>query len=104
MAWVVLLIAAMFEAAWAVGLKFTDGFSRPIPTIAAVICMLISTALMAVAAKHLPIGTAYAIWTGIGIMGTAVCGVLLFGESLGLMRITCIAMIAVGIIGLRVLS
>ncbi|NLW83541.1 MAG: multidrug efflux SMR transporter [Phycisphaerae bacterium] len=104
MAWVVLLLAAVFEAAWAVGLKFTDGFTRPVPTMVAGICMLVSTVLMALAAKTLPIGTAYAVWTGIAIVGAAVCGALLFGESLTLIRVMCIGLITVGIIGLRVFS
>ena len=104
MAWAILLAAALFEAAWAVGLKFTDGFTRPIPTVTAIICMVISTGLMAMAARHLPIGTAYAVWTGSAILVAAVCGILIFGESLSVVRMGCIGLITAGVVGLRVLS
>lgn len=104
MAWTVLFLAALFEIGWAAGLKATDGFSRPWPTALVVSCMAASMVLLGLASRHLPIGTAYAVWTGIGAMGTALAGIVFYGESAGLARMACIALIAAGVIGLRLFS
>jgi quaternary ammonium compound-resistance protein SugE len=101
MAWLMLLTAGLLEIGWAVGLKYTHGFTRFWPTIATLSCMTASMALLGLAVRTLPIGTAYAVWTGIGTVGTAVLGMLLFRESTNPMRIGFIALIVIGIIGLR---
>ncbi|MGE0736250.1 MAG: quaternary ammonium compound efflux SMR transporter SugE [Alphaproteobacteria bacterium] len=101
MAWVILFCAGLFEVGWAVGLKYTDGFSRPIPTILTVVSMIVSLGLLGLALKTLPLGTAYAIWTGVGTIGTALLGIFLFGESAAALRILCIALIVAGIVGLK---
>ena len=100
-AWILLTLAGLFEVAWAVGLKYTQGFSRPIPTVLTVAAMIISMGLLGVAARQLPIGTAYAVWTGVGVFGTAVLGMYLFGESTAPLRLLCLAFIITGIIGLK---
>jgi quaternary ammonium compound-resistance protein SugE len=104
MAWVVLMIAGLFEVGWAVGLKYTDGFTRLVPTLATVASMIVSLGLLGLALKTLPVGTAYAIWTGVGTIGTAVLGILLFGESADALRLGCIALIVAGIVGLKLVS
>lgn len=104
MAWVVLMIAGLFEVGWAVGLKYTDGFTRLLPTVATVASMVVSLGLLGLALKTLPVGTAYAVWTGVGTIGTAVLGVLLFGESADALRLGCIALIVAGIVGLKLVS
>lgn len=104
MAWLILFCAGLFEIGWAIGLKYTEGFSRPIPTVLTVVCMLISLGLLGLALKTLPLGTAYAIWTGIGTVGTAILGMFLFGESTELLRILCIVLIVAGIVGLKLLT
>jgi quaternary ammonium compound-resistance protein SugE len=104
MAWVILLAAGLLEIGWAIGLKYTDGFTRAGPTVATVIAMALSMALLGLAVRTLPVETAYAVWTGIGTIGTVLLGIALFGESTDLPRLTCIAMIAGGIIGLKVLT
>jgi quaternary ammonium compound-resistance protein SugE len=101
MAWLMLLTAGLLEIGWAVGLKYTHGFTRFWPTIATLFCMTASMALLGLAVRTLPIGTAYAVWTGIGTVGTAMLGMLLFRESTSPMRIGFIALIVIGIIGLR---
>lgn len=101
MAWVILLAAGLLEIGWAIGLKYTDGFTRLGPTVATIATMVVSMALLGVAARSLPIGTAYAVWTGIGTVGTVLLGIFLFGESVSPMRILFIAMIVAGIIGLK---
>lgn len=101
MPWFILLLAGLFEIAWAIGLKYTDGFSRPLPTILTVAAMLASIALLGLAMKSLPLGTAYAIWTGIGAIGTLIAGILLFGESLAPLRLLSILLIVAGLIGLK---
>ena len=101
MTWFILLLAGLLEVGWAVGLKYTDGFSRPLPSILTVAAMLASIALLGLALKELPLGTAYAIWTGIGAVGTVLAGVLLFGESLAPLRLLSILLIAAGLIGLK---
>lgn len=101
MAWLLLFIAGLFEIGWAVGLKFTAGFSRLWPTVGTVIAMFISVALLGGAMRVLPIGTAYAIWTGIGAVGTVVLGILLFDEPMTLLRVASLAFILLGIAGLK---
>ena len=104
MQWIILFIAGLFEVAWAVGLKYTEGFSKLWPSVFTIICMIISMGLLAYAVKHLPIGTAYAIWTGIGAVGTAILGIILFNESKELVRIFFILLIVIGIVGLKLFS
>ena len=104
MAWIILLIAGIFEVAWAVGLKYTNGFSKLWPTAATIGAMAVSIGLLGLALKQLPLGTAYAVWTGIGAMGTVVAGILLFGESLSIARLICIGFIITGIIGLKIFT
>lgn len=104
MYWIVLFVAGLFEVAWAIGLKYTEGFSKLWPSVFTIVCMIISMGLLAYAVKHLPIGTAYAIWTGIGVVGTAILGIILFNESKELVRIFFIFLIVVGIIGLKIFS
>jgi quaternary ammonium compound-resistance protein SugE len=102
--WIMLLVAALFEVAWAVGLKYTMGFTRLWPSVATVAAMAVSMYLLAVAARVLPIGTAYAVWTGIGAVGTAVLGILLWHEPANAARLGCIALIVIGVAGLKVFS
>ena len=104
MAWMLLVIAGLFEIGWATGLKYTEGFSRPWPSIWTAAAMVASLWLLAVALKSIPVGTAYAVWTGIGAAGTAVMGILLFGESRELLRLLCILVIVAGIMGLKLAS
>jgi len=102
MPWIFLLIASLFEVTWAVGLKFTDGFTRPWPTLGTVVALLVSVVLLGFAAKSLPIGTAYAVWTGIGAAGTVICGIAFLGEPATAMRLCCVGLILAGVIGLKV--
>lgn len=102
--WIILLVAAVFEIGWAIGLKYTDGFSRAWPSIATLAMMAMSLYLLALAARALPIGTAYAVWTGIGAVGTATLGMLLFGEPATVARIVCMLMVVGGIAGLKIFS
>ncbi len=104
MHWMYLLIAGIFEISWAVGLKFSHGFSQIIPSIITVVCMILSFYFLALALKNLPLGTAYAIWTGIGTIGTVIFGILLFKEPVTAMRIVCIALIISGITGLKLIT
>ena len=104
MEWFFLFIAGLFEAAWAIGLKYTDGFTRLYPSIFTVVCMILSFYFLSQSLKTLPIGTSYAIWTGIGVIGTTILGALLFNESLNLARVFCILLIFSGIVGLRLIS
>lgn len=104
MAWIYLALAGLFEIGWAVGLKFTDGFTRPMPTVLTVASMAVSLFLLGLALKTLPLGTAYAIWTGIGTVGTVVLGIALFGESTQVLRLACIGLIVAGIVGLKMVS
>ncbi len=104
MAWTILFIAGLFEIGWAVGLKYTDGFTRGLPSALTIGAMAISMYLLALAARDLPIGTAYAVWTGIGAAGAFVLGILLFREPVTAGRIACVALIIAGIVGLRLLS
>ena len=102
MSWIILFFAGLFEVGWAVGLKYTDGFSRPLPTALTVGAMVISLGLLGLAMKELPLGTAYAIWTGVGAVGTVIAGIILFGESMALFRLASVALIIAGLIGLKV--
>jgi quaternary ammonium compound-resistance protein SugE len=104
MAWFILIVAAAFEIAWAVGLKYTEGFTRLWPTLATVIAMVASLWLLGVAVRTLPLGTAYAIWTGIGTVGTALLGMALFSESTDAIRLVCIGLIVAGIVGLKLVT
>ena len=104
MHWIYLFIAGLFEISWAVGLKFTHGFTHIIPSILTVIGMIASFYFLALALKHLSLGTAYAIWTGIGTIGTVVFGIILFKEPVTAMRLVCIALIISGITGLKLLT
>ena len=101
MAWLTLFVAGLLEVGWAVGLKYTDGFSRLGPTVLTVASMGLSLALLGLALKTLPLGTAYAIWTGIGTVGTAILGMVLFKEPATVMRLVCIVLIVAGILGLK---
>jgi quaternary ammonium compound-resistance protein SugE len=102
--WIVLLTAAGFEVAWAVGLKFTAGFTRLWPSVATIAAMAASMYLLAVAARTLPIGTAYSVWTGIGVVGAAIYGMVWLGEPATAARIVCIGMIVAGAAGLKVFT
>lgn len=104
MAWTYLFFAGLFEIGWAIGLKYTDGFSKPLPTILTVLSMIVSLGLLGLALKELPVGTAYAVWTGIGTVGTALLGVFLLGEPATAIRLACIALIVSGIIGLKLVA
>jgi quaternary ammonium compound-resistance protein SugE len=101
MAWTVLFIAGLLEVGWAIGLKYTDGFARLVPSALTLAAMAGSVILLGVALKTLPIGTAYAVWTGIGAVGTALLGIVLFGEPATALRLACIGLIVVGIGGLK---
>jgi quaternary ammonium compound-resistance protein SugE len=102
--WLLLILAGVFEIAWAVGLKYTAGFTRFVPTLLTVAAMAVSMALLGLAVRSLPIGTAYAVWTGIGTAGTAVFGMVLLGEPASATRIVCIGLIVFGILGLKLAS
>lgn len=104
MAWTYLFFAGLFEIGWAIGLKYTDGFTRPMPTALTVASMIVSLGLLGLALKTLPVGTAYAVWTGIGTVGTAFLGIWLLGEPATAMRLACIALIVSGIVGLKLLA
>lgn len=101
MAWGILVLAGLLEVVWAVGLKYTEGFSKLWPTVGTVLAMVLSVWLLGVAMKTLPVGTAYAVWVGIGAVGTAILGIYLLGESANLGRIISLALIVAGIIGLK---
>lgn len=104
MSWIFLITAGMLEVGWAVGLKYSEGFTRLWPSVGTVVLMSLSFFLLAVAVKSLPIGTAYAVWTGIGAVGTVLLGILLFGEPISLARLVCVALIVGGIAGLKMLT
>lgn len=104
MAWVYLTIAGLFEVLWAIGLKYTDGFTRLVPSVLTIAGMVISFALLSLALRTLPLGTAYAVWTGIGAAGTVVVGMLIFGEPVEPLRLGCLVLIICGVAGLRILS
>lgn len=99
--WIYLFLAALFEIGWALGLKYTDGFTRPLPTLLTAASMVASLALLGLAVRTLPLGTAYAIWTGIGVVGTVAFGAALLGEPVTALRLGCVAMILLGVVGLK---
>jgi quaternary ammonium compound-resistance protein SugE len=101
MAWVILVIAGLFEVGWAIGLKYTEGFSRLWPSVGTVVAMVISVVLLGWAMRSLPVGTAYAVWTGIGAVGTVALGIVLFGEPATVARLVCVGLILAGIVGLK---
>lgn len=104
MAWIYLLIAGLLEIIWAVGLKYTEGFSRLWPSVWTIAAMVASVGLLSIALKTIPVGTGYAIWTGIGAAGTAILGMVLFGESAAVLRLVCLGLIVAGIVGLKLAS
>jgi quaternary ammonium compound-resistance protein SugE len=104
MAWIILAAAGLFEIGWAVGLKYTEGFTRPVPSLLTAVSMVVSIVLLGLALRTLPLGTAYAVWTGIGTIGTALLGIWLFGESAAVLRLVCIGLIVAGIVGLKLVS
>jgi quaternary ammonium compound-resistance protein SugE len=104
MAWGILVVAGLLEIGWAVGLKLSGGLTRPWPAVATVAAMIASMWLLAVAVRTLPIGTAYAVWTGIGTVGTALVGLAVLGEPATLVRLACIGLIVAGIVGLKLVS
>ena len=101
MPWILLLVAGLLEVGWAIGLKYTDGFSKPVPTALTVTAMVASVGLLGLAMKTLPVGTAYAVWTGIGTVGTVVLGIVLMGDAASPLRLGCLALIVLGIAGLK---
>ena len=104
MAWLILMVAGLTEVGWAVGLKYTHGFTRPMPTALTVTAMVLSMWLLGLAVRTLPLGTAYAIWTGIGTVGTVLVGIMLFHEPASGVRLLCVALIVSGIVGLKLVT
>lgn len=104
MAWVYLVAAGILEIGWAIGLKYTDGFTKPVPSVLTGTAMAVSMFLLALAARELPIGTAYAVWVGIGAVGTAILGIALLGEPRGAARLACLGLIIAGVIGLKIID
>ena len=102
MNWIILILAGIFEVGWAIGLKYTEGFTRLWPTVGTVLAMVISLGLLGIAMKSLPVGTAYAVWVGVGAVGTAILGIVLLGEPANAGRLLSLALILAGIIGLKV--
>lgn len=101
MSWFILLCAGLLEVGWAVGLKYTDGFSRPLPSVLTLLAIICSIGLLGVAVRELPVGTAYAVWSGIGAVGTVVAGIVLFGESMALVKLLSVGLIVAGLLGLK---
>ncbi|MDO8977703.1 MAG: quaternary ammonium compound efflux SMR transporter SugE [Afipia sp.] len=104
MAWTMLFVAGLLEIGWAIGLKYTDGFTKLMPSVLTIISMIASVILLGLSLKTLPVGTAYAVWTGIGTVGTAILGIWLLGDPATTLRIACIGLIVAGIIGLKVVA
>lgn len=104
MDWIILFVAGLFEVVWAVGLKYSEGFSRPLPSVITIVSMVISVVLLAIALRTLPVGSAYAVWTGIGAVGTVIFGIVLLGEPAEALRLLCIGLIVAGVVGLRLVS
>lgn len=103
-AWLFLVLAGLLEVGWAIGLKYTEGFTRLVPSVLTGAAIVASMALLALAVRELPVGTAYAVWTGIGTVGTAILGMALLGEPTAVIRIVCIGLIVIGIVGLKLVS
>jgi quaternary ammonium compound-resistance protein SugE len=104
MAWSILLVAGLMEIGWAIGLKYTEGFTRLVPSVLTAVAMVISVILLGLALKTLPVGTAYAVWTGIGAVGTAILGIVLFGDPATVARLASIGLIVAGIVGLKLVT
>jgi quaternary ammonium compound-resistance protein SugE len=104
MAWLLLVLAGLFEVGWAIGLKYTDGFTRPWPTVGTVLAMIVSLGLLGLAMKSLPVGTSYAVWVGVGAVGTAIFGIALLGEPANTGRLVSLGLIVAGIVGLKLSS
>jgi quaternary ammonium compound-resistance protein SugE len=104
MSWIILLCAGLLEVCWAVGLKYTDGFTRPLPTLLTFLAIACSIGLLGVAVRDLPVGTAYAVWSGLGAVGTVIAGVMLFGESMALVKLASVGLIVIGLLGLKLAS
>ena len=104
MAWIVLVVAGLFEVCWAIGLKYTDGFSRLWPSVGTVVAMVVSVVLLGWSMRTLPVGTAYAVWTGIGAVGTVLLGIVLFDEPATVARLLCVSLIVAGIVGLKLVT
>ena len=104
MAWLLLVLAGLFEVGWAIGLKYTDGFTRPWPTVGTVLAMIVSLGLLGLAMKSLPVGTSYAVWVGVGAVGTATLGIVLLGEPANTGRLVSLGLIVAGIVGLKLSS
>ena len=104
MSWILLFVAGLFEIGWAIGLKYTHGFTRLWPSVGTAVSMLVSVVLLGLAMRDLPVGTAYAVWTGIGAVGVAMLGIALLGESASPARLACIGLIVAGVIGLKLAS
>ena len=104
MQWIYLLLAGVLEVAWAVAMKYSNGFTVIVPTVVTIAGYIASAVFLSLALKSLPLGTAYSMWTGFGIVGTTLLGIMLFGERLNVMQIVCVIMIVVGIVGLKLLS
>ncbi|MBK7793618.1 MAG: quaternary ammonium compound efflux SMR transporter SugE [Betaproteobacteria bacterium] len=104
MAWFLLVLAGLLEVGWAIGLKYTDGFTRPWPTVGTVLAMIVSLGLLGLAMKSLPVGTAYAVWVGVGAVGTAILGIVLLGEPANTGRLVSLGLIVAGIVGLKLSS
>ncbi|EGR0580618.1 molecular chaperone [Vibrio cholerae] len=104
MAWLILLLAGICEIAWAIGLKYSEGFSKPLASVATLSALVISFVLLGIALRTLPLGVAYGIWVGIGAVGTGVMGILLFGEAVSLFKLMSLALIVIGIAGLKLAS
>ena len=104
MAWVVLIVAGLLEIGWAIGLKYTAGFTRLVPSLLTAASMIASLGLLGLAMKTLPVGTAYAVWTGVGTIGTAILGIMLFGEPASAARLGCLSLIVAGILGLKLVT
>ena len=104
MSWIILFLAGLFEVGWAIGLKYTEGFTRLWPSVGTVASMLISVGLLGLAMRDLPVGTAYAVWTGIGAVGTVILGIVLMGDPANAPRLACVGLILAGIIGLKLTS
>lgn len=103
-AWIYLLVAGLLEIVWAIGLKYTEGFTRLVPSVVTAVAMAASVWFLALALREIPVGTGYAVWTGIGAVGTAILGIALFGEPATVARLACIGLIVAGIVGLKVVS
>lgn len=104
MAWTILIIAGLFEVIWAIGLKYTEGFTKLWPSVFTITAMIVGFILLSQALRTIPVGTGYAVWTGIGVVGTAVIGMLFLGEPRDTARVICLLLIVVGIVGLKIVS